>query len=92
MMARRAQACCNGLAVKLRGDLSVMDRDVVVSRNRGRAVVARLLGVLTIFSGLSASAASVTLAWDPSPDPSVVGYFVYYGDASRSYTTKIDVG
>ncbi|HHY84619.1 MAG TPA: tandem-95 repeat protein [Verrucomicrobia bacterium] len=51
-----------------------------------------MLGVLTIFSGLSASAASVTLAWDPSPDPSVVGYFVYYGDASRSYTTKIDVG
>ena len=35
---------------------------------------------------------SVTLAWDPSPDPTVVGYRVYYGSSSRSYTQSIDAG
>ena len=38
------------------------------------------------------AAQSVTLAWDPSPDSSVVGYKAYYGVASRSYTNLIDVG
>lgn len=32
------------------------------------------------------SAANVTLAWDASTDPTVVGYNVYSGTASRSYT------
>jgi len=37
-------------------------------------------------------AGSVTLAWDPSPDASVVAYRVYYGPTSRSYTNSIQVG
>jgi hypothetical protein len=32
---------------------------------------------------------TVTLQWDPSPDPAVVGYNVYYGVASRIYTNFI---
>jgi len=36
--------------------------------------------------------ASVTLAWDPSPDPQVVGYRVYYGVASGNYTNSAAVG
>ena len=36
--------------------------------------------------------AQVTLAWDASTDPSVVGYKVYYGTSSRSYQVVIDVG
>jgi hypothetical protein len=35
------------------------------------------------------AAGSVTLAWMPSADPSVVGYNLYYGGASGSYTNKI---
>lgn len=35
---------------------------------------------------------SVTLAWDASPDPTVVGYDVYYGVASGTYTNMINVG
>ena len=35
---------------------------------------------------------SVTLAWDPSPDPTVVGYLVYYGNSSGNYTQSFDVG
>jgi len=35
---------------------------------------------------------SVTLAWDPSPDTNVVGYRVYYGVVSRTYTNVVNVG
>ena len=38
------------------------------------------------------SAFGVTLAWDPSPDPSVVGYAVHYGTNSGKYQTRADVG
>ena len=34
----------------------------------------------------------VTLAWDRSPDASVVGYRLYYGIGSRSYTNSVQVG
>ena len=34
--------------------------------------------------------ASVTLGWTPSGSPGVTGYKIYYGNASRSYTQKID--
>jgi len=47
------------------------------------------------FLMLSASelrAATVNLAWDPSTDPSAIGYVLSYGTQSRSYTTTIDVG
>ncbi len=37
-------------------------------------------------------AAQVTLAWDPETDPSVAGYKVYYGTASRSYQYNNDAG
>ena len=34
----------------------------------------------------------VTLAWDRSPDPTAVGYKMYYGVARGSYTSTRDVG
>ena len=34
----------------------------------------------------------VTLAWNPSASPNVIGYNVYYGSACGSYTNKISVG
>src|SRR5436190_18878790 len=36
--------------------------------------------------------AEVTLAWDPSPDADVIGYSVYYGPASGTYTNTLSVG
>jgi hypothetical protein len=38
------------------------------------------------------SAASLKLAWDPSPDTSVTGYRLYYGTSSGSYTNVVDAG
>jgi hypothetical protein len=57
--------------------------------------LARLLGVMCLFAQLNSpvqAAQSVTLAWDPSPDSTVVGYSIYSGVASGTYTNKVDVG
>jgi hypothetical protein len=35
---------------------------------------------------------AVALAWDPSADPLVVGYHIYFGNASGAYTNVIDAG
>ncbi len=51
--------------------------------------------ILFIPLGLSPSdaAAQIKLSWDPSDTgPSAVGYNVYYGTASQTYTHRIDVG
>jgi hypothetical protein len=37
------------------------------------------------------SAQQVTLGWNPSSDPTVVGYTLYYGTSSGVYPNKIDV-
>jgi len=55
------------------------------------------LGVVVVLVGLfaatSAKAVStVSLAWDPNPDPEAAGYNIYYGGASRDYTNVISVG
>jgi hypothetical protein len=39
-----------------------------------------------------AHADSLTLAWDPNPEPDVNGYIVYIGNAPGAYTQQIDVG
>ncbi len=46
-----------------------------------------VIGALRVFA-----VQSVSLAWDPSPDTNVVGYFLHYGTASGSYPNRIDVG
>ena len=35
---------------------------------------------------------SVTLGWDPSSDPNVAGYNIYYGTVSHQYTNEISAG
>ena len=39
-----------------------------------------------------ADGASVTLAWDPNPEPDLASYVIYYGPASREYTHATNVG
>ena len=41
---------------------------------------------------LPALAQNVTLAWNPSSDPTVVGYNIYYGGASGNYTNTLSAG
>ncbi|MGZ4960917.1 MAG: fibronectin type III domain-containing protein [Limisphaerales bacterium] len=33
-----------------------------------------------------------SLAWDASPDPTAIGYNLYYGPATGTYTNRINVG
>ncbi len=52
-----------------------------------------LLICLVAFLALPGRAGSnVPLAWDPSADSNVAGYKIYYGVASHSYTSSINVG
>jgi hypothetical protein len=47
----------------------------------------------TAFGQLSnGSGQQVSLGWNASPDPTVVGYYVYYGNASGIYPNKINAG
>jgi hypothetical protein len=46
---------------------------------------------LSTLASISAFADSVMLAWDPSVTTNVVGYRVYYGVGSRSYTNHVTV-
>ena len=48
------------------------------------------LWLATQLSGFAAT--SVTLAWNASTDPTVVGYNLYYGGASLTYTNEISAG
>lgn len=50
--------------------------------------------VIMAFAQLSllAATASVTLAWDASPNAEVVGYKIYYGTSSHDYTEVVTVG
>lgn len=55
------------------------------------------LQLLSIFSLLAAApqlhaAQAVLLSWDPSPDPTVAGYNVYYGTSSVNYTRIVSAG
>jgi len=51
-----------------------------------------LLAVLLIsLFAEPSSAATVTVAWDPNPEPTVAGYRLYYGTSSRYYTNSVDV-
>jgi hypothetical protein len=49
-------------------------------------------GVVLVFGASIQGVQGVTLAWDPSPDATVVGYKVHYGGARGVYTSTRDVG
>jgi hypothetical protein len=51
-----------------------------------------LVSLLVFGSALEVSAVNVKMAWDPSPEPLVTGYRVYYGTASGYYTNVVDAG
>lgn len=52
------------------------------------------LTFLVLFASFAAaqSGQNFVLAWNPSTDPTVVGYVVYFGTSSGVYTNRVDVG
>jgi hypothetical protein len=48
--------------------------------------------LMLCFYTLPLAAQSVILTWNPSTDPAVAGYRIYYGTASHDYTNTVVVG
>ncbi len=55
-------------------------------------IIGRLLALALCFAGVRAIGSGVSLAWDPSVSADVVGYRLYEGAASQTYTNVVDVG
>jgi hypothetical protein len=63
------------------------------------ARIRRVVFLLWLSSGLSvflpffvSAQVSIDLSWQPSPDTNIMGYNIYYGTSSRTYTNEISVG
>lgn len=54
--------------------------------------LALALAGLTALQPSALADQTVTLAWDPSPDPDIAGYNVYYGPGRGTYTNHVSVG
>jgi len=63
--------------------------EIPFARSRARAF---LIALALLLGAVKAEAASVTLAWDASPDVTVTGYVVQYGVRPGIYTGRVDVG
>src|SRR5437879_457581 len=50
------------------------------------------IGMVTFNAAALLNEATVTLAWDPSPDSTVTSYRVHYGLASNDLSGTLDVG
>ncbi len=48
--------------------------------------------IVALASGPTSPTTTLTLAWDPSTDPTVAGYRLYQGTASLAYTKVVDIG
>jgi Fibronectin type III domain len=64
----------------------------MITRPVVRAQLVALIVALFAISATAQAGQSFALSWNPSPDPTVVGYVVYYGTSSGNYTTRVDVG
>jgi len=67
----------------------------VISRTVKYVLFVSVAVIFTTFcpvKGFAAAPGTLSLAWDPSTDTSVVGYRLYEGIASESYTNVLDVG
>lgn len=94
IMARfeTASACWQPTCFSSRG----MNDVVVPGQPRPNSWSGLIRVLLSVFC-LSACAVataqqSASLSWAPSSDSITVGYYIYYGGASHTYTNKIDVG
>ncbi len=57
-----------------------------------RKISLLLLGVASLAALPVSAELTVPLMWEPSVDPNVAGYRIYYGVTSRNYVTSVDVG
>lgn len=63
-----------------------------ITRFKFRQFIFLAAFILFTLPSSNAHSALVSLVWDPSTDPNVAGYRVYYGTSRGSYFWVIDVG
>jgi len=63
-----------------------------ISVRGGLLLCSLLLKTSPALSSTAPAGATIPLAWNQSPDPTVAGYNVYYGTASHTYTSRIHLG
>jgi len=51
-----------------------------------------VLLAVTLFCNNAPGEQNVTLAWNPSQNSAIAGYFLYYGPAAGVYTNRINIG
>jgi hypothetical protein len=59
---------------------------------RAAIVSAVFSGIIALIPLPASAVQNVTLTWNPSTSPNVIGYDIYYGPACGTYTNKISVG
>jgi hypothetical protein len=64
----------------------------VISLKPANILLTIFVSALLKVPAFGTSGVPLTLAWDPSTDPTVIGYRVYQGGASDSYTNVEDIG
>ena len=70
-----------------------MSSKYILGRMERAAVNSLLLsGMVLLVQWPAFATQSVTLAWNPSTDPTVVGYNLYYGGKSGNYTNTLSAG
>jgi hypothetical protein len=72
--------------------VDTMQKICVIKGVRYAAYVTFWLASMACLPILATPAPSVILDWDASVDPTVTGYNLYYGGASRSYTNVVPAG
>jgi hypothetical protein len=93
MTAGNAPACVKSEADELFvSQVKFAANTVLKEVGRKGACLAVLSTVIALLPPLALAVQNVTLAWNPSPDPTVAGYRVYWGRASQLYDNVTDVG
>ncbi|MDB6057921.1 MAG: fibronectin type domain protein, partial [Verrucomicrobiales bacterium] len=74
----------------MRGIDPVTQKPLQAHRPPFRYAVLLLMSCIMSFAALAGQ--TINLAWDATSDPTVVGYYIYYGPSPGFYTDRFDAG
>jgi hypothetical protein len=69
-----------------------ISKNGLTARAARRAIRIFVMGLGLALGPAALGAQSVTLAWNASPDASVAGYMIHYGNDSTNFSRQVDAG